>query len=74
MPTVEELQEKIKSLQADVKRYVKTGRQAEAEVKWEEVQRLQRKLEKEEAKLPTHPAWVPLPPLSHSCYGYLVAE
>lgn len=56
--TVDELRKTILAYKVKVEQYVKEGRDEEAERKWIEVQKLERKLEKEEAKLPTHPAYV----------------
>lgn len=54
--SAEGLRSAIKSYKERVDRYVKAGRDEEAEREWIELQKLERKLEKEEAKLPTHPA------------------
>lgn len=59
--SVDELRKTILAHKVKIERYVKEGRDEEAEIRWIEVQKLERKLEKEEAKLPTHPAYVPLP-------------
>jgi hypothetical protein len=55
---VEEIQAQIVSYQSAINRYLEAGRDDDAEKYNIEVQRLQRKLVKEEAKLPVHPASV----------------
>lgn len=54
--SAEELRESIAACRKNMDRYVKEGREEAAEDMWIEVQKLERKLAKEEAKLPTHPA------------------
>jgi uncharacterized protein YlxW (UPF0749 family) len=53
---VEELQAQIEAYQEKVDQYTDQGREDAAERYALEVQKLQRKLEKEEAKAPVHPA------------------
>jgi hypothetical protein len=60
---VVEIEREIARNQVYVDRYLKEGRDDEAESFAVEIQRLERKLVKEEAKLPTHPAYVFLPSL-----------
>jgi hypothetical protein len=56
--SAEELREKIAAYRERMERYIKDGRDENAEDVWSEVQKLERKLAKEEAKLPSHPASV----------------
>ena len=56
--TVVELRKTILAQKIRVEAYIKAGRTERAEEVWIEVQKLERKLEKEEKKLPKHPAYV----------------
>jgi uncharacterized protein YlxW (UPF0749 family) len=53
---VEELQAQIEAYQEKVDQYTEQGREDPAERYGLEIQKLQRKLEREEAKAPVHPA------------------
>ena len=53
---VEQIQAEIKALQDRIERYTKTGQ--DVEPVYIEIQRAERRLAKEEAKLPVHPAYV----------------
>ena len=53
---VEQIQGEIKALQERIERYTKTGQ--DVEPVYIEIQRAERRLAKEEAKLPVHPAYV----------------
>jgi len=56
--SIEDIQAQIEAYQAKIETYLKAGEDEAAERYGRELQRLERKLVKEEAKLPVHPACV----------------